>query len=383
MKKLFFEDEEAGDGPQLHALIIGVDHYPHLGLAGATERGLPLLSNLSSPSVSARALAHWLVGHKKWLHRMKLGSVNLVAAPVPANGAAAASTRGSLSKISVAFDDWFGRCNQNVDNVALFYFCGHGLQKDVLLLLPEDFGALKHNPWTQMIDFHATYRGMANCAARTQYFIVDACREWSEDFVLDLNVRGVALGRSDLRKQGARLAPALYGAAPGLAALSLKTRAVSRLTSAVIDCLGGKAAVRHNDRWRVNIERLGQAAKDIVELGNRSLTSDLHQSVDPTIGEFSDQKRTLLILPDDMHPRTLVEFDCEPNELAQHAKFYHRGIFPKARRRTRAPCLGPWSVEMPAGTYEFGATINRPGFPNRDVAPEQFHPPIHPAIVPV
>jgi hypothetical protein len=312
MKKLFFEDEQAGDGPQLHALIIGIDHYPHLGVAGARERELPLLSNLSSPTVSARALAQWLVDHEKWLSGVKLGSVNLVVAPVPANGAAAAPAPGSLHAIMIAFNDWFGRCNKNGDNIALFYFCGHGLQKDVLLLLPEDFGEQKHNPWTQMIDFDATYRGMANCAAKTQYFIVDACREWSEDYVLDSNVRGVALGRADLRKQGARLAPTLFGAAPGLAALSLKPGTVSRLTSAIIDCLGGKAAVRLNGRWHVNVEKLGQAAKEIVEHGNRTLPSGKHQTVDPTISEFSSQKRTLLVLPDDIHPSTLVEFDCDP-----------------------------------------------------------------------
>ena len=378
MKKLFFEDKQAGEGPQLHALIIGIDHYPHLGLAGAIERELPLLSNLSSPTVSARALARWLVGHQEWLSDMKLGSVDLVVAPVPADGAAVASGPGSLPVIMTAFNNWFGRCNTNVDNVALFYFCGHGLQKDALLLLPEDFGEQKYNPWTQMIDFHATYRGMANCAAKTQYFIVDACREWSEEFVLDLNVRGVALGRSDLRKQGARLAPALYGAAPGLAALSLKAGTVSRLTRAVIDCLGGKAAVRLNGRWHVNVEKLGQAAKEIVEYGNRSLPSvEHHQTVDPTIGEFSGQKRTLLVLPDGVHPSTLVEFTCNPGEATKHAKFYHQGIFPKARRRrTIAPREGPWSVEVLAGTYDFGATIERPGFANGKLPHESAQPPI-------
>jgi hypothetical protein len=382
MKKLFFENEEAGDGPRLHALVIGVGHYPHLGEVKAVARGLPPLDNLYSPPVSARKLAQWLVDHRLWLKGMKLGSVDLLVAPVPKNGVIAKTSPGHMQSIGAAFDTWFERCNENAENVALFYFCGHGLQKDALLLLPEDFGIQKNNPWMHAIDFNATYRGMSNCAAQTQYFIIDACRQWSQSFVNDLNARGVPLGRSDIRKQKPRLAPALYGAASGLAALSLKAGTVSRLTQAVIDCLGGKAAVKENGQWRVNVDTLGKAAKLLVEHGNRLLEGDNHQTVDPTIGEFSAEKRTLLVLPDGFHPRALVEFDCEPSEATAHAQFYHQGIFPKARKRT-AGCKGPWSVEVPAGIYDFGARVSHPSFVSRRLSHETIHPPIHLVCVPV
>lgn len=381
MTKLFFENEEAGAGPKLHALIIGVDHYPHLDGGNAAARKLPPLDNLHSPSISARKLARWLVDHQSWLNGMTLGSVDLLVAPVPANGAAEQVSSGHLDAIGASFDTWFDRCNESSQNVAFFYFCGHGLQKDALLLLPENFGVFKNSPWMHAIDFDATYLGMSNCAAQTQYFIIDACRQWSQSVVHDLNARGVPLGRADIRKQNPRIAPTLYGAATGLAAFGDAAGDASRLSRAIIDCLEGKAAVKEIEGWSVDVENLGPAVKALVELGNRSLQKENHQTVDPSIAEFSAPKRSLVLLPANMHPKALVEFDCNPSEAAEHGKFYHRGISPKARQRT-ARSLGPWAVEVLAGTYNCGVKISHPRFVGRE-STETIYPPFKSIRVPV
>lgn len=357
MKKLFFEGIESKDQPLLHALIIGIDHYPYLGPKGIARK-LPPLDNLSSPSISANALASWLVEHKSWLSDAKLGSVDLIVAPVPPAGHAPKALAGSLETIGEAFDGWFDRCNTNTQNVALFYFCGHGLQKDNLLLLAENFGSVKNAPWMHAIDFDATYRGMSNCSAQTQYFIIDACRQWSQGLLQDLNTSGVSLLRADIRNQRPRTAVKLYGAASSLAAFGDTSGKPSRLARAVLACFEGKAAMKANGKWCVGVDRIGQAAQLLIEVGNRSLPTEQHQVINPAIGEFAVGNRTLLVLPDGIHPSALVEFDCDPNEATEYAQFYHRGIDPKTKKRGSV-CTGAWSDELLAGIYDCGATITQ------------------------
>jgi hypothetical protein len=380
--ELFFKPKKAVTGPQLHALIIGVDHYPYLGGAKAVARKLPPLDNLNSPSISARMLAKWLVEHESWLNGVKLGSVDLLVAPVPAPEATAQAPSGHLEAIGAAFDAWYDRCDESSENVALFYFCGHGLQKDVLLLLPENFGTFKNCPWMHAINFDATYAGMSNCAARTQYYIIDACRQWPQSVVQDLNTSGVAFGRADIWRQKRRYAPVLFGAATGLPAFGDTAGNPSRLSRAVIDCLEGKAAVKENDQWLVSDERLGPTAKIIVEAGNVLLEKDDHQIVDPTMGESSGNKRTLLVLPKGIHPRALVEFDCEPSEATKDGQFYHEGLDPKSAE-CRADCKGHWSVELLAGVYKCGVTITHPKEGDFLLPAETILPPIRSVRVPV
>jgi len=267
--------------------------------------------------------------------------------------------------------------------VAVFYFCGHGLQKDVTLLLPEDFGSNKNAPWVKAIDFDATYRGMSNCAAKSQYFIVDACRQWTQGLLQDLNTSGVALGRFDIRQQKSRTAPKLYGTSSGLASFGDVSGKPSRLTAALIACLEGKAAEKENGRWRIKVGKLGFAVRTMIQLGNRSLPEDQWQKVDPTIGEGSAGDRTLLVLPEGVHPRVLVEFGCDPTEATQHARFYYQGIRP-AQPQCRASCQGAWSTEVLAGYYDCGATIEQhPLFASNLMKEEPINPPGRPVSVSV
>lgn len=51
-----------GTGPATHAIVIGVGAYPHLiGGAGPLTNRNEGMAQLSSPPLSARALAEWLI----------------------------------------------------------------------------------------------------------------------------------------------------------------------------------------------------------------------------------------------------------------------------------------------------------------------------------
>jgi hypothetical protein len=326
-----------------------------------------------------------LIGHRAWLDGVKLGSVDVLVSPIP-DGAARQGKRrhmtATLGAIEKAYERWFDRCNANPDNVALFYFCGHGLQKDATLLLPADFGSSARSPWTRAIDFDATYRGMSNCAAQSQYFIIDTCRQWTQSLVQDLNAGGVRLGRSDITQQKPRMAPRLFGTAAGLAAFGGVPGKPSRLAEALIACMEGKAAEKKNGRWRIRLGNLGFAVKTMIELHNRSLPEGLRQSVDPQIGECAAEDRALLVLPEGAHPRVSVEFGCDPTEATEHAHFFHQGIRPQ-QPPCQADLRGAWVTEVLAGFYDCGAKIERHPFVSNMLESEPINPPGRPVKVPV
>jgi hypothetical protein len=82
----------------------------------------------------------------------------------------------TMDNVRIAFDRWHDRCDADPENVAVFYFCGHGIEADTLALLMEDFGKRPKNPWTQAMGFSLTRLGMTLCQAKTQFYFIDACR---------------------------------------------------------------------------------------------------------------------------------------------------------------------------------------------------------------
>ncbi|HVK14220.1 MAG TPA: caspase family protein, partial [Gemmataceae bacterium] len=212
---LYWSEDEAGavqPGPRLHALVVAVGGYPYLKGPQSTVEGRRFgLSPLTTTLHTGRYIAEWLTGglpgfplpeyklsglklkNPKGYHNpdIPLGTVEVVQSPAPPDPADAPSklTRldgksvdigpATMAGIDAAFNAWYARCHARADNVALFYFAGHGLGiPPAQFLLASDFQhPQKIDPWENAIDFTRLRLGMWKCQARTQLFFVDACRE--------------------------------------------------------------------------------------------------------------------------------------------------------------------------------------------------------------
>jgi len=163
-------------GAATHALIIGVGTYPHLlGGNGPTLADTQGLGQLTSPPVSACALADWLIGRFTNAER-PLGSVRLLAS-IDAANQQNGGVAPRIDAIEQAANEWLVDGNTNPDNQLLFYFCGHGIGANGLLaLLAEDFGSKPNNELDGAIDFARFHNGMNRCKAQYQCFFIDACR---------------------------------------------------------------------------------------------------------------------------------------------------------------------------------------------------------------
>lgn len=188
------EDEIVMDKPRLHAFVIGVSDYPHLN-NGTGRRALdPLgLSQVTTPHYTALAIVNWLLSEYK-NPRCPLGSIEVVISPpatiaTPNGGMQTESA--TKDQIAKAFAKWEQRCSAHRDNIAFFYFCGHGISKTEQYLLAEDFGdPTVPDEWQNCINFDRMRDGMRKCLAQTQLFFVDACRETPFNVLTQINVGG-------------------------------------------------------------------------------------------------------------------------------------------------------------------------------------------------
>jgi hypothetical protein len=362
-----FGDQEHKGGAKTHVLIIGVGRYRHLVPA---RIDLPALGQLTSPPISARAFADWFTNNRLNNKKVPLGSVELVLSdpnsqvygPMPVEDA-------TFANIQAAFDRWFARCNAHAGNTAIFYFCGHGLQKDSMVLLPEDFGESQNNAWLTAIDFHRTFRGMSQCQAGTQFYILDACRQLSQKMIKDLDAGGQTLKTFKLESQLPRTAPGLFATANGLPSFG-DTGKVSRMTAALIDCLDGLGATIGSVGWVIDTDSLGSKVQALIKHRNEKLPIEQQQTVDPTILENANGPQRLHTIPLASSAKVIIKMECEPDEPV--ASFY---LVSREGRREAAPQPGRWSVEKEGGLYEFGCQLG-PADHKRPMV--QVQPPVWP-----
>ena len=167
-----------------HALIVGIGAY--------TNTGIPPLTTSVHGAI---AFAEWLLtGFQHPEH--PLGSLELVLSPgselgdwqpTPAAAAQLGLTGGSgklpvetatFDAIKDAFARWIRRAGTRLENLAFFYFAGHGLWKAGPLLLPEDAQLpTATQSFANLIDIQQTLANMFNVPPSVQCMFIDACQE--------------------------------------------------------------------------------------------------------------------------------------------------------------------------------------------------------------
>jgi len=253
--------------PRLHALIIGVADYPHLMGGGGVLAADPLgLGQVTTPRHTALEIVRWLT--QDFRNAAKpLGSVELVLSPnqaVPNSaGVATPVETATFDQIEAAFKRWTDRCSSNRDNLAFFYFCGHGLAKDDQFILPEDF----KNPafldgWRNCINFDATRVGMRSCKAQTQIFFVDACRETPFGMLTDVDVEGRKLISSKVG-DSVKCSATYYATTEGKQAFG-PANGVTYFGQAVVHCFKGLASSNTAGKWTVDTYSLARSLGEVM-----------------------------------------------------------------------------------------------------------------------
>jgi hypothetical protein len=342
-------------GPKTHAFVVGVGYYHHLpGGDGKQVKESMDLEQLTSPPASARAFTKWVLGELS-NPDAPIGSVELLTSPAEnillPNGVARTSGRAQMALIREAFDRWYGRANSHPDNVALFYFCGHGVQRHNVALLAEDYGSIALAPFQTAIDLNRTWDGMARCAAQTQCYFIDACRQaaWAVQDNQEEPAVTLIEGR---RTWSERDAPRFMATGPGKSAYGM-TDGITAFTEVLTTCLK-RGARKINGRWKVTTTRLSEALTDAMKEVSRN-HPDRPQYASP---EGPIKGNTIHEL--DSPPDVPVYLTCDPAEATEHARLMMRWYRPPhSPTFTREVARSErWELLAPAGHYTAEASFS-------------------------
>ncbi|MCP3722581.1 tetratricopeptide repeat protein [Paraburkholderia sp. CNPSo 3272] len=285
------------DSPGTHVFIVGVGEYPCL-LGGDPSRLLdkPMgLGQLSSPALSALALANWFIGpralgspvdgHVGFSNpRAPLASVEMLVSPgltyQCTDGTTAAVDSATRENIDARYGAWLERAKSHPGNIAVLYFCGHGVAGSSDYILPSDFGSHKKNPWSDAIDITETARAARREVVGSLYFFIDACRLASRDSLMP-GASPPALQYVDFdRKVLCFTRMLLWATGEGEPAFGARGQA-SRFTSALIEALSGFYGEEvDSGSWAVTGEALAKSVRTILDANNASLDGSMHQHVE-------------------------------------------------------------------------------------------------------
>lgn len=359
--------------PQTHVMIIGVGGYPYL-LGGTQEKpnqlsGIDGLGQLTSPPVSAAEFYSAVLDfHQSSSWTRSLGSVELLISNPPNTNAVLQGVQyeaPTLNNIRNAYHAWRSRCDSSPDNVAIFYFCGHGLEKGEHFLLAEDFGVDPNDPWFECFAFDTTRLAFHTCAAKTQCFFIDACRQLTASLLTHI-VPVTPLQNPSLRTADCPYNLTVKASAMNEAAYGRKNEA-SFFTKALINGLKGDAAMLRDGEWQIMTSSISSNINELLQQVKPS--EGYKQRCISTIGD------TTQILKFVNPPQVEVNVYCNPDEALSFASLTCTNLKTKDVQ-SRPPMPDPWTVNLPAGIYRVEAQFNAAPYVN---AHEHIHavPPVY------
>ncbi len=355
--------------PGTHALVIGVGRYPHL--AGG-ERPVPDsdgMKQLTSPPISARAVANWLLAEHHDPRRPLASLTLLLSEQTPApftnprTQVAHDVDGATIDDIVTAVRQWKARGDGNVDNRLVFYFCGHGVaQGDDMSLLASDVFADTDNPLNGALDFTSLMKGLKRCRASQQVFFVDACRA-SSDVLIEQSgsfAGQVPLGPGLRPRDLPRRLHLPYYATLGGDRSHARHGQVSLFTEALLKGLRGAGSDDPEGEWQVTTIRLHEAIDHFMK--------------EPQFaGAFAGvQVPNVMEMPVfDLHqlpgaPIVPVYVGCQEPGANAGAEFVCRQAGLEQLRRAAVDMDGldddddadsEWAIELAFGEYEFEAQL--------------------------
>lgn len=353
--------QSRANGPQVHAIVIGVGDYPHLkDGTGALFNGHENMGQLSSAPVSARTFAKWLLCPQGYCDPGRpLGTLRLLLSE-PGTGPATFKPPGTNTGISVAradlvsvraeLEDWQKDMMAEGD-LAIFFFSGHGVVAGFeQALLLSDFGNPQAANVGAAIRFSAMRNGMRHVPPREQCYFIDACRAYSRTFADSWGGLGESIISPDPTRRFSRSPsqPVLNATLEGESAFG-KQDEPSLFTSALMQALrGGGSDDRDTaNTWLLDVNLINQSVEFIVRRTAERVGLGLAQ-IPAAEGLTS---LSLGALQGD--PFVPVALSCDPDHATGEAEFAFCGA-------------NIWRCGQPDplvqyGTHEFSASFSQAG----------------------
>jgi hypothetical protein len=315
------------------------------------------MGQLSSPQHSVTSLARWFIDHYNNPERplrsltavVSKGTRAFTFSPEP--GKRVKVERATMGAISQAVLQWKRCADQHAQNLAIFYFCGHGvISESEQALLAEDYGSVPENALQHAISFREFKLGMQTCAARNQCFFIDACRSQSNALSDARSHAGSPIISPNLSADPINLNTAVFnGTRLGAPAFGRPNKA-SVFVEALLKSFKGAACKNDDGAWRVTTDSLQGGVNAFVKRELRKY--DENRQV--VTCELNADDLSLHVLRE--HPSIPVSVACHPEAANGRATMEVRNGQGMVAQRPSDP--EPWEFELPFGEYEFAATFD-------------------------
>ncbi|MFF3411673.1 caspase family protein [Streptomyces sp. NPDC002742] len=350
-------------GPAVHALVIGVGAYDWFLGGTHHEKGRrgdwlsKEFTQLASPPVSARALCEGLLeGFRDLPGGLSLGSLEAVVSAKEQmilkgdDGAEVPLGPATLEGVEEAFLSWYDRCDSDPDNVALFFFCGHGVQvgRGPQILLLQDTGKNSHGYFRTALELDALVEGMEGNSARTQCFFVDACRFAPERLYREKEVRATRL-LEPLGRPITRDRVVLHSTQRGAKAHgSLEGEGVTHFTEAVLRALLTPESDSAGAAWTVTTETVGKFVRELMAWPGLRPDGIAMPEQHCDFSSLSTSKGGVLFSFEEAPP-VPFHFDTSPGEPLSEAEWTLMDRETRELYASRLPMPEPWIGDGPVG----------------------------------
>ena len=348
----------------VHALLIGVGKYLHL-TGGKSRNQFPHASDigqLTSPYHSVDAFANWL---RTSLNRpgTPLRSLRVLASSPVKGKAIHYWDEPTIANIRKAVSEWNKDCDHHSDNVALFYFCGHGVVLgETTALLAQDFGREVDSPFLGSFDPAALADACMASNASKQLFLIDACRSTPPELRSKYKTPALPELITPMvhSNQGSHQQAELYASELGTSAFGVDEKP-SVFMSSLLTSMKGTGALQNDDEdWVVGTASLRTGLDWLVR---RTYGKDLQRVA---FGKMSADFALHTIVGT---PSVAVTVKTKP--LAKLAELHLQTDCPQFRQ---VPDGKPWCIDVPAGTRSFyaGDAKNPKQFSHHEQLAPQF-----------
>lgn len=346
--------QDATEGPGTHVFIIGVGDYPHLkNGSGKTSTEHRNMGQLSSPPLSAMEVLRW-ADETLYNPDAPLKSIEVLISQVdPAvftdsDGLKQLIDPATWDNYEASIQAWKQRADSHPENVAIFYFCGHGLGDGVnTYLLMGDAGK------SAKLLRHAAHVGelrlaMWSCKAQKQLYLIDSCRTVDLATVInpyDLNQTGLPDADPNLQFNGVN--PVLFSARNGEQAFGAPGQA-SVFTQALLHGLNRCAVFQpHGGYWAVSPHHLQRAIAALMD----DFTGRSQCQIDGLTG-VGFQVHVLKVRPE------VIVHVCLNNQAANDSAQISCTF--GANKVIRPDLAHPWRTFAPFGLCSVGAEFQLP-----------------------
>ncbi|MFB7325164.1 caspase family protein [Streptomyces sp. NPDC056190] len=344
------------DRPALHAFVIGVGRYDwfkggtHQRPKAQRKDHCRNFAQLTAPPVSATAMCEALLGPLGARPELPLGSLEvLISAEEPmrlaGDDGSTEITPAVMREVQAAFERWYERCDGHADNVALFYFCGHGIQvgRGPHGLLLQDTGESLFSYFGNAVDLDRTVLGMEDNAAEKQLFFVDACRGMPSSLgeAAPLDAKALKSPDGPPRSRDRLVLRSTDVTADAYARL----KSPSLFTRAVLKALSMPSEPWQGSRWEVTTETIGPHVRKLTEWRGLRAPDEPRQVCDPFLS--STKGGTLFTF--DACPPVPFHFDTNPGDALSSTTWTLSERPSGQLIQQRDPGSDPWQGEGPSG----------------------------------